>query len=250
MLLRCATEFEAELRASTVRAAGVNARVIQAVSATINLGAAMGTPYEVYVRAGDLHLAREALAAAASGHSIQSDAPESEYAEPAVSEPIALGGGPAFAIGMAVGLLTVFIPYTLALLLKAPLSAAERNIFGILWVVFFGMVAYTLRERFPIASRGEEQEHDDGVTRTHFRDSRIALAGWFLLGAGFLGPASFFFVGLLLLPLMQALATHTTLAQPIVFYAWCVFCGIVTANQARKRRNARREARSAPRLAR
>ncbi len=260
LLLSCANEFEAEIRASTLRAAGIEVRTVTAAASTLwHIGPATGYPYHVFVRSADVERAREILAenadAARRGmmdfEDQQADAAESGGGPLDVRrEPEPLAGSTAFILGLALGLLTLFIPMTLSALLNAPFSRPERAVFGVLWVLFFGMVAFVLRERFPVAARGEVVERDDGLTRTHFRDSRIALFGWFALGAAVFGPATFFFVGILLLPVINALRAQTAAADAIVITAWCLLCGFLTARHALGRQRARREARNAPRIAR
>lgn len=261
LILRCATEFEAELRASTLRAAEVEVRVVRGAASTINLGPVFGSPYELYVRSDDLDRAHEALryGAPASGSTEdddESDAPDQE-APAEVDGPV--GGGVAFVVGMAFGLFTLFAPYTAAIVLNAPLSGPERTIMGALWVLFFGMLASVLRERFPIASRAPRSEHDDGLTRTHFRDTSLALVCWFIMGMGIFGPSTFFFVGIVLLPIMNALkqrlvqwgATGSAgLVDAAFLLGWSILCGYWTLKYARERQLARKRAREAPRLAR
>lgn len=260
LLMRCANEFEAELRASTIRAAGVEVRVVRGAASTINLGPVFGAPYELYVRSADVDRARDALrfgvpADESIGDDDEDAAPETEdRATP--DGPV--GGGVAFVVGMAFGLFTLFVPYTAAIMLNAPLSGPERAVMSALWVVFFGMLATVLRGRFPITSRTPREEHDDGVTRTHFRDSTLALVCWFVMGTGIFGPSTFFFVGVLLLPIMTALKQRLVqwgapgsagLVDATFLLGWSVLCGYWTLKYARQRQLARKRARETPRLA-
>ena len=260
LLLRCATEFEAELRASTLRAAEIEVRVVRGAASTINLGPAFGSPYEVYVRSEDVDRARDALRfGAPADESIGDDDDEGSDEDDLATPDGPVGGGVAFVIGMAFGLFTLFVPYTAAIMLKAPFSGPERAVMSALWVVFFGMLATVLRERFPIASRTPRSERDDGLMRTHFRDSRLALVCWFIMGMGIFGPSTFFFVGVLLLPIMNALkqrlvqwgATGSAgLVDAAFLLVWSVLCGYWTLKHARQRQLARKRARESPRLAR
>lgn len=134
--------------------------------------------------------------------------------------------------------------------ITAPLSRSERTVLCALWVLFFGMTAYALRDRLPVGGGTVARERDDGVDRRHFRDSRVALIGWFLLGAGFFGPSTFFFVGVLLLPVINTLSRYTSMAGPVLMGAWCVLCGFWTARHAQRRQRTRAAARRAPTLAR
>jgi hypothetical protein len=260
LLLSCANEFEAELRASALRAEGIEVRTVTAAASALwHIGPATGYPYHVFVRSADVERARAVISenadAARRGmmdfKDQQADDAESGNASLEVRREMEpLSGATAFILGLAMGLLTVFIPITLSALVNAPFSRPERAIFGALWVLFFGMVAYVLRERFPVSARGEVAERDDGVTRTHFRDSRLALVGWFVLGAAFFGPTTFFFIGILLLPVINLLRAHTAAADAIVITAWCLLCGILTVRHALGRQRARREERDTPKLAR
>lgn len=260
LLLSCANEFEAELRASTLRAAGVEVRTVTAAASALwHIGPATGYPYHVFVRSADVERAKAILTenadAARRGmmdfEDQQADAAEADRGSlEARREQEPLSGATAFILGLAAGLLTLFIPITLSALLSAPFSRSEQTVFGALWVLFFGMVAYVLRERFPVSARDELTERDDGVTRTHFRDSRIGLLGWFVLGTALFGPITFLFIGILLLPVINLLGARTFTAVVIVFTAWCLLCGFFTARHALGRQRARREERNAPRLAR
>jgi len=267
LLLRCATEFEAELRASALRAANIECRVIRGVASAVNLGPVFGPAYEIYVREDDLRRAQEALRYIATGGPAPSD-DEDRDGEPAEEESPATNPtgerdvptlGMAFVVGLAFGVFTLFVPYTAAVILKAPLGGPERNIIGALWVLFFGMIAAALRERFPFTASSPKSERDDGVTRTHFRDTRLALVCWFLLGAGFFGPSTFFFIGVLLLPIVGGLKNAVihagatpqlaAMLDGAVILAWCLLCGFWTVRYAMKRRRDRRIAAAAPRLA-
>ncbi len=260
LLLSCANEFEAELRASTLRAAGIEVRTVTAAASTLwHIGPATGYPYHVFVRSADVEQAREILSenadAARRGmmdfEDHQADAAESGGGPLDVHrEPEPLAGSTAFILGLALGLLTVFIPVTLSALVNAPFSRSEQTVFGALWVLFFGMVAYVLRERFPISARGEVAERADGVDEAQFRDSRLALVAWFALGAVFFGPITFLFIGILLLPVINLLPAQTIAAAIIVVTAWCLLCGFLTARHALGRQRARREERNAPRIVR
>lgn len=259
LLLRCGNEFEAELRASVIRGAGIEVRAVTAAASTLwHMGPALGYPYDVYVRAADVERAKEALRAAAqAGRSGEvefeevgepGDAAQRELMnQPAPPEPPeSLGGLTAFVLGLAAGLLTVFVPIVLAAVLKAPLSRPERTVLCALWVLFFGMAAYALRERLPGGLPAPPaDERDDGTVRRHFRDSRIVLFGWFALGFAVFGPATFFFVGVLLMPVMQTLRAWTPAADVIVSTAWFALCGFWTARFAWRRQRARIEARRA-----
>lgn len=258
LLLSCANEFEAELRASTLRAEGIEVRTVTAAASTLwHIGPATGYPYHVFVRSADVERAREILAenadAVRRGMVDFDDQQADDSGARSLDvrrEPAPLAGSTAFIVGLAAGLLTLFFPITLAALLSAPFSRAEQTVFGSLWVLFFGMIAYVFRDRFPVSAHDETTARDDGVTRTHFRDSRIALFGWFALGATVFGPATFFFIGIVLLPVINLLRAQTAAADAIVTTAWCLFCGFLTAKHAYARQRARREARNAPRPAR
>jgi hypothetical protein len=260
LLTSCASEFEAELRASTLRAAGIEVRTVTAAAKTHwRFGPETGYPHHVFVRSADAQRAQAILHenadAAKRGmmdfEDQQADDAESGNASPEARRELQpLGGATAFILGLAVGLLTVFIPITLSALVNAPFSRPERVIFGALWVLFFGMVAFVLRERFPVSARGEAIEDDDRLIRPRFRDSPIALVVWFVTGAAVFGPGSFLFVGILLIPMINALRTQTDAAFAIVITLWCLLCGFLTTRLALSRQRARREERNAPKLAR
>lgn len=260
LLLSCASEFEANLRASTLRAEGIEVRTLTAAASTPSrIGPATGHPHHVFVRSSDVERAQAILDenADASQRGMmdfedqQADTAESGHASIEVRrEQEPLSGATAFILGLALGLLTVFIPITLSTLVNAPFSRPERTIFGALWVLFFGMVAFVLRERFPVSARGEVAESDDGVHRATFRDSRLALVGWFALGAAFFGIITFIFIGILLLPVINLLPAQSIAAQVAVITVWCLLCGFFTARHALGRQRARREERDAPKLAR
>jgi hypothetical protein len=260
LLLSCASEFEAELRASTLRAAGIEVRTVTvAAGAPWRTGPATGYPYHVVVRSADVERARAILDESADAVRRGTMDFEDQHADDAESgrgagdfrsEQEPLRGATAFILGLAAGLLTLFIPITLSALLSAPFSRSEQTVFGALWVLFFGMVAFVLRDRFPVSARGEVPERDDRVARTHFSDSRLALVGWFALGAAIIGPITFLFIGILLLPVINLLGARTFTAVVIVVTAWCLLCGFLTARHALGRQRARREELDAPRLAR
>lgn len=260
LLMRCANEFEAELRASTIRSAGIDVRVVRGAASTINLGPVFGAPFELYVRSDDLDRARDALR-----YGVESEAPgvdepgEGSSDDSGVAPDGPVSGGVAFVVGMAIGVFTLFIPYSTAMVLKTPMSGPERAVMGALWVMFFGMLASVLRDRFPITSRPPRSEHDDGVTRTHFRDTTLALVCWFIMGMGIFGPSTFFFIGIVLLPIMNALkhrliqwgaSGSAGLVDAAFLLGWSVLCGYWTVKYARRRQLERKRAREAPRLVR
>lgn len=251
LLARCANEFEAELKASVVRAAGIEVRTVTAAASALwHIGPAIGYPYDVFVKRGDLDRAKAALdeaIAAGKAADWREVAAQADAADPAALDDDedftrrrGLPAPMAFAMGAVGGLLTSPVPVVIASLIGAPLGRPEMTVMVSLWVVTWSFLAYNVRERLPAPVHVEPTPGPVHDRRAHFRDSPVALAGWFLLGAAFFGPLTAFVPALALMPLTSRVRPSVPAIDAYMLFAWSVGIGLFVARQAwrgqRKRR--------------
>lgn len=258
LLARCANEFEAELKASVVRAAGIEVRTVTTAASTLwHIGPALGYPYDVFVKRGDLERAKAALdEAAASGRAAdwREVAAQADVGDPVGSSDDdddgvftrprrrGLPAPIAFAMGAVGGLLTSPVPVVIASLIGAPMGRPEMTVMVSLWVFSWSFLAYNIRERLPAPVDVAEAPERGRERRGHFRDSRLALAGWFLLGAAFFGPVTAFLPALALMPLTSRVRPAFPAIDAYMLAAWSVGIGVFVARQAWRAQRKRRAA--------
>lgn len=161
LFARCANEFEAELKASILRAAGIEVRTVTAAAGAMRgVGPMFGAAYEVYVRGVDVDAAHAAIRAAkeAGGQADWAEGGEDdavagvigvEEGSPARRAGRGLSAPSAFALGALAGMLTSPAPIVAAALLGAPLGRPEMTVLLTLWVITGAFLAYNIRERLP-----------------------------------------------------------------------------------------------------
>lgn len=170
LFARCANEFEAELKASVLRAAGIEVRTVTAAAGAMRgVGPMFGAAYEVYVRGVDVEAAHAALRAAkeAGVQAEWADDPEGvagvigvEGNDPGRRAGRGLSAPSAFALGALVGMLTSPAPIVAAALLGAPLGRPEMTVMLTLWVITCAFLAYNIRERLPAPRPAEDADAD------------------------------------------------------------------------------------------